>query len=271
MSKPLWPAVSGAVARDMQVEVISNNLANVNTNGFKKDGVDFKEYLSKSEKMNDLGEDIPRSPIKDKDLYPLDGRDQSFVIVNGTHTSFKSGGMKVTDNPLDLALNGPGFLEVSTPAGIRYTKSGALKLSPDGRLVTSEGHPVLASGDAAGDPAGRYIQLAGREGAIHINDRGEIYAGDTLVSPLSLVEFGDLKTIRKSGGLYFENKDPTRNPPQSAQATQVKQGMLETSNVNPVEEISNLIRANRMFEQDLKAMKTVNEMLQREVNDVGKL
>ena len=271
MSKPLWPAVSGAVARDMQVEVISNNLANVNTNGFKKDAVDFKEYLTKNEKMGDLTVDIPRSPIKDKDLYPLDGRDQSFVVVNGTHTSFKTGGLKVTDNPLDLALSGPGFLEVSTPAGIRYTKSGALKVGPDGRLVTSEGHPVLAKGDPGSDPAARFIQLSGREGSIHINEKGEIYAGDALVSPLSVVEFGDLKTIRKTGGLYFENKNQTGNPAQAAAVTEVKQGMLETSNVNPVEEISNLIRANRMFEQDLKAMKTVNEMLQREVNDIGKL
>ena len=271
MSKPLWPAVSGAVARDMQVEVISNNLANVNTNGFKKDAVDFREYLSKNEKEGDLAADIPRSPIKDKDLYPLDGRDQSFVIVNGTHTSFKTGGMKVTDNPLDLALSGPGFLEISTPSGVRYTKAGSLKMSPDGRLVTSEGHPVLAKGVPGSDPASRFIQLSGRDGAIHIAENGEIYAGDDLVAPVSLVEFGDLKTIRKTGSLYFENKNAIGNPPQAAVATAVKQGMLETSNVNPVEEISNLIRANRMFEQDLKAMKTVNEMLQREVNDVGKL
>ena len=94
---------------------------------------------------------------------------------------------------------------------------------------------------------------------------------DDLVATLSVVEFGDLKTIRKTAGLSFENKNPVANPPQEAIATNVKQGMLETSNVNPVEELSNLIRANRMFEQDLKAMKTVNEMLQKEVNDIGKL
>lgn len=269
MSKPLWPAVSGAVARDLQVEVISNNLANVNTNGFKKDSVEFKEYLSKNEKMQDLAQDIPRSPIKDKDLYPLDGRDQSFVIVNGTHTSMKTGGLKVTDNPLDVALNGPGFLEVSTPSGIRFTKAGALKLGADGRLMTSEGHPVLAKGEG-GDPAARYINLMGREGQVHINEKGELYMNDSQVATLSVVEFADARNLRKTGGLYFENKDAVKNPPQDAANTLVKQGMLETSNVNPVEEIANLIRANRMFEQDLKAMKTVNEMLQKEVNDVGK-
>ena len=252
--------------------MISNNLANVNTNGFKKDGVEFKEYLAKNEKMSDLTADIPRSPIKDKDLYPLDGRDQSFVVVNGTRTSFKTGGLKVTDNPLDVALNGPGFLEVATPTGIKYTRSGALKLSPEGRLVTSEGHPVLAKGQGGEqDPAARYININGREGSLHINDSGDLYMNDDLVASLGVVEFGDTKTIRKTGGLYFENKDLKGNPPLQAQQTIVKQGMLETSNVNPVEEISNLIRANRMFEQDLKAMKTVNEMLQKEVNDIGKM
>lgn len=269
MSKPLWPAVSGAIARDHEVEVISNNLANVNTNGFKKDGVDFKEYLSKNEKMDDLAEDIPRSPIKDKDLYRLDGRDQSFVIVNGTHTNFRTGGMKVTDNPLDIALNGPGFFEVSTPQGIRYTKSGSFKLAPDGKLVTTEGNPVLSQGD--GDPAARQISLADRQGSVHVSDAGEIYMNDELVAKMNVVEFDNMKVIRKTAGLLFENKDPTGNIAKLSANTQVKQGMVETSNVNPVEEIGNLIRANRMFEEDLKAMKTVNEMLQKEVNDVGKM
>jgi flagellar basal-body rod protein FlgF len=271
MSKPLWPAVSGAMARDFEVEVISNNLANVNTNGFKKDGVDFKEYLVTNEKTEDLTADVPRSPVKDKDLYPLDGRDQSFVVVNGTHTSFKTGGLKVTDNPLDVAINGPGFLEVSTPSGIRYTRAGALKLGADGRLLTSEGHPVLAQGERNADPASRFINLQGREGSLHINDRGELYMNDELVATLGVVEFGDMKTVRKTGGLYFENKNPQGNPPQVATGTQIRQGMLETSNVNPVEEIANLIRANRMFEQDLKAMKTVSEMMSKEVSDIAKM
>jgi flagellar basal-body rod protein FlgF len=269
MSKALWPAVSGAVARDQEVETISNNLANANTNGFKKDGVDFKQYLVKEQKEGDLAEDIPRSPIKDKDLYPLEGRDQAFVIVNGTHTNFKTGGIKVTDNPLDLALNGPGFFEVSTPKGIRYTKAGSFKMANDGKLVTTDGNPVLASGE--GDPSGRQINLSDRQGSVHINSLGEIYMNDELVSKISVVEFKDTHTIRKNGGLLFENKDPTGNLPMASENTEVKQGMVETSNVNPVEEISNLIRANRMFEEDLKSIKTVNEMLSKEVNEVGKM
>ena len=272
MSKTLWPAVSGAVARDLQVEVISNNLANANTNGFKRDDVSFKEYLSKNEKMNDLTADIPRSPVKDKDLYPLDGKDQSFVIVNGTHTKMDAGNMKVTDNPLDLALSGPGFFEVATPAGVRYTRAGSFKVGADGRLATSEGHPVLAAGsqEQSDDLAARYINLSGRTGQVHINDQGELYMNDEKVAQISVVEFGDQKPLRKVGGLLFENKEPQRSPAQVADKTVVKQGMVETSNVNPVAEMSNLIRANRMFELDLKSLKTVNEMLSKEVNEIGK-
>lgn len=273
MSKPLWPAVSGAMARDQQIEVISNNLANVNTNGFKRDDVSFREYLSKNEKMMDIAEDIPRSPIKDKDLYPLDGRDQSFVVVNGTQTKFTTGGFKVTDNPMDIALDGPGFFEISTPQGVRYTRAGNFKLSAEGKIVTADGNPVLAKGaeGETADPAAREISIGDRGGALHINDRGELFMGDEKVAQLSIVEFGDLNFIRKVGSSKFENKDAVKNPAQEPLKTAAKQGMVETSNVNPVQEISNLIRANRMFEQDLKAMKTVNEMLSKEVNDIGKM
>ncbi len=273
MSKPLWPAVSGAMARDQQIEVISNNLANVNTNGFKRDDVTFKEYLSKNEKMIAEGEEIPRSPIKDKDLYPLDGRDQSFVVVNGTQTKFATGGFKITDNPLDIALNGPGFFEISTPSGIRYTKAGSFKISAEGKLVTSEGYPVLSKGEEGevADPAGREITIGDLPGAFHVNEQGDVYMGDEKVAQFSIVEFGDLNQMRKVGSSNFENKNALKNPPQIAEKTQAKQGVVEASNVNPVQEISNLIRANRMFEQDLKAMKTVNEMLSKEVNDIGKM
>ena len=273
MSKPLWPAVSGAMARDHQIEVISNNLANVNTNGFKRDDVAFKEYLSKNEKMVIEGEEIPRSPIKDKDLYPLDGRDQSFVVVNGTHTKFSTGGFKVTDNPLDFALSGPGFFEISTPAGVRYTKAGSFKLSSEGKIVTSDGFPVLSKGleGDTGDAVGREISIADREGALHVNPQGEIFMGDQKVGQFSIVEFPDLKQVRKIGSANFENRNPQLNTPVASVNTDVKQGVIETSNVNPVQEISNLIRANRMFEQDLKAMKTVNDMLSKEVNEIGKM
>lgn len=237
---------------------MQNNLANVNTNGFKKDQVVFREYLSKSETdENHLGE-IARSPIKDKDLYPLDGKDQSFVVVHGTHPTHSQGGLRVTDNPLDVAINGPGFFEVATPNGIRYTRSGSFKIGAEGRLVSSDGYPVLAKDDSAGnvvdappipltqgtsapiarspaaataDPASRFIQIGDRNSSIHINDSGEIYSGEDQIAKLSVVNFRDMNNVRKSGSLNFENKDPAMNPAMNEEQAIVKQGMIETSNV----------------------------------------
>jgi flagellar basal-body rod protein FlgG len=302
----MWTAASGAIAQSQAVDMVANNLANSDTQAFKKDAPTFKEYLSTVERDHD-GVDIPRGAIKNKELYPLDGRDQSFVVVDGTYTNFKQGPLKVTQSPLDVALDGPGFLEVSTPTGIRYTRQGSLKLAQDGRLVTSEGYPVLASspgglagaqssstqqgqgglatqgGVAAGrtpaelaaaraadsaTAAARFISLQDR-GRLNINEQGEIYSGTDLVGKLSVVEFQNPAVVRKTGAGLFENADPANMKP--ASSTIIHQGMVEASNVNPVEEMTNLIKANRLFEQDLKAMRTYGELLGKEANDIGKL
>src|SRR5690606_3585234 len=123
---------------------VANNLANAETHGYKKDSPVFKEYLATAERIKD-SVDIPRGPIKDRDLYPLDGRDQSFVVTDGNYINFRPGHLKVTHHPFDFALEGPGFFEVNTPSGIRYTRHGGFKLTADGLLVTSQGYPVLAA------------------------------------------------------------------------------------------------------------------------------
>ncbi|MEK7395353.1 MAG: flagellar hook-basal body protein [Candidatus Poribacteria bacterium] len=290
----MWTSVSGASSRLQSVDMIANNLANSDTIGFKKDNPTFKEYLASLEREHE-GVDIPRGPVKDKDLYPLDGRDQSFVVVDGTYTDFKSGATKVTQSPLDIALGGAGFLEILTPAGLRYSRNGSLKISADGVLVTSDGSPVLSShpgGLAARQPANeipngiqrgvtaesmrvmsevsRYINLRDRKGPISINENGEIYSGDDFVAKLSVIEFIDKSKLRKAGGQSFENKD-IMNISTDPVRTKVYQGVIETSNVNPIEEMTNLIKANRLFEHDMKVLKTYGELLGKEANDIGKL
>ncbi len=281
MSRPLWVPMSGAIAKDQLVDTIANNLANMNTQGFKTDDVTFKEILARSENPNP-SPGIPRSPIKDKDLYPMEGRDQAYTMVSGTHTNFRQGGLKVTENPLDIALEGPGFIEVATPQGIRFTRLGSLKLGADGRLITTQGYPVLSAktapaaearspAAASSDPQARLINLSGRDGAVHINELGELYMEDDQVAKLSIVEFQNGPKMKKVGdGLYQNIGDPATNPEAPASLTMVRQGMLEQSNVNPVEEMTKLIKANRMFEMDLKAMKTVDSMLGKEANEIGK-
>jgi flagellar basal-body rod protein FlgF len=278
LSKALWPSVSGAIARDHAVEVTANNLANMNSTGFKRDQVSFKEVLAKNQNPN-LQPSFHPGPTKDKDLYPIDGRDQAFVMIGGTHTDHTPGGFKVTDNPLDIAIEGPGLIEAATPTGVKFFRSGSLKIAADGTLTTSEGHPVLSARanpnvdspeQMQDDPRSRMINLSNRDGSLHINSAGELYMGEDFIGKLSLVEFQNLDGLRKFGSAAYTNPDVAANPQIAPTNTQVRQGMIETSNVNPVQEISNLIRANRMFELDLKAMKTVDGMMAKEANEVGK-
>ncbi len=299
MATGFWVTASGAAAQAQAVDVVANNLANADTDGFKKDLPAFREYMSVLER-EPVAQDIPRGPVKDKDLYPLDGKDQSFVVVDGTYTNFRQGNLKVTNNPLDLAIDGGGFFEVSTPDGVRYTRQGSLKVAMDGRLVTTEGYPVLAAqpgglatalpasavqpsqggqptqgGVAAGqglmgDEAARFINLRDRGVNISITEKGEIFAGENKVGQLSVVEFAQPSQLRKQAGQLFANSSP-ENLARVGERSIVKQGVIETSNVNPIEEMTNLIKANRMFEQDLKAMKTYGELMQREANDLGRL
>lgn len=309
MASGMWTAVSGASAQAQSVDVVSNNLANMDTLGFKKDLPTFKEYLSSIERER-APREVPRGPIKEKDFFQLEGRDQAFVVVDGTYTNFKPGTLRVTQAPLDFALDGPGFFEVSTPSGVRYTRQGSLKMATDGRLVTREGYPVLAvqpgglaiappattvqpgqgglptqggvaaelglpPGAQAGSPQDpnvvrRMINLRDRNTNLSVNDSGEIFAGEELVAKLNVVEFVDPRKLRKTGGQLFENPDTT-NVSGLSQQTVVRQRVLETSNVNPAEEMTNLIKANRLFEHDLKTIKTFSELMGKEANEIGKL
>jgi flagellar basal-body rod protein FlgG len=295
----MWTSVSGAAAQAQAVDIVANNLANADTNGFKKDLPAFKEYLSSVEREHDRPS-IHVGPVEDRDLNPLYDKDQSHVLIDGTHTNFRQGSLKVTKAPLDVAIEGPGLIEVSTPQGIRYTRHGSLKLAADGRLVTNEGYPVLlarAGGLAAdgqpgaiavggpnnaeigapvpgslGDPnvASRFINLKDR-GNLSFTEKGEIYANGDLVGQVSVVEFQNPKFLQKAGLQYFTNTDPSKNASLEPSRTKIHQGMLEGSNVNPVEEMTNLIKANRLFEHDLKVMKTFGDLMGREANDIGKL
>jgi flagellar basal-body rod protein FlgF len=292
----MWTSVSGAAAQAQAVDTVANNLANVDTNGFKKDLPAFKEYLASVEREGERPS-VHIGPVRDRDLSVLSGvpqKEQSHVIVHGTYTSFKQGPLRITNSPLDVAIEGPGLIEVSTPTGLKYTRHGSFKTAVDGRLVTNEGFPVLLSrpgglaesvpaavslsGEATAPPgslsdpsvAARFINLKDR-GNLNITDQGEIYSGPDLIGKLSLVEFPNTQVLQKTGLQYFSNSDPTNNAPVEPARSKIHQGMVEGSNVNPVEEMTNLIKANRLFEHDLKVMKTFGEMMGREANDVGKL
>src|SRR5271155_3694152 len=111
----LWTAVSGGMAQSQNLDIIANNLANVNTTGFKKDDPAFKEYLTSAERPPSPAIDIPRTIFKDSDFYHFDGREDVMVNVDHVHTDHSQGGFKNTNGPFDIAIDGPGFFAVAAP------------------------------------------------------------------------------------------------------------------------------------------------------------
>lgn len=269
MSKGIFTAVSGAMAQSAKLDTIANNLANVNTPGFKKDQQIFKEYLSAYEKEQGTIT-VPRIPASIESFYDHQGGDKAYVDIAGTHTDFTQGTLKQTGNKLDLAIEGDGFFEVGTPEGVRFTRSGSFNIDADGRLVTKQGFPVLRDSGAPGAPAsGREIRITNPN--VSITDKGEIFEGDQNIGKLALSSFGNKDVLRKVGQQLYTLRDNLE--PQAAVANEAKihQGSLENSNVNVVQEMTEMIAATRTFESTQKAIQAYDSMAGKVVNDVPKL
>ena len=276
--KNIWVPLSGAIAQQRNVEVIANNVANANTPGFKQDQLVFKEYLTALQKGT--GEiDIPKDKWEPSDFYRTYDSENAYVKVDGSYTNHKQGQLIRTENPFDLAIRGPGFFEVLTPNGIRYTRAGAFSLSNDGFLVNSLNHPVLGridlkqeeEGQEAGpppQPSDRKILL--RPGKLSINFQGEVFVDNSKVGEISVTEFKDVFALRKEGHSLFINRDIKNIMPNDSKKSTVNQGFIEGSNVNAVQAMSDLIKANRQFETIQRAMKAYDDITGKGINEIAK-
>jgi flagellar basal-body rod protein FlgF len=265
-SKGIYAAVSGAMAQNSRLDTIANNLANVNTNSFKKDRQVFSEYLSAYEKPNDVIE-VPRVPASIESFYDMQGGDNAYVNPAGTYTNFEQGGLRPTGSPLDLAIEGKGFFEVMTPQGVRWTRNGGLQIDNSGRLVTKEGLPILKEGQ--GDPAQRTITVGSHN--ITISQKGEVFDGGNLAGRLALVDFAKLDDLQKVGSSLYTLKTTAQSAPVPSEESRIHQGFMEASNVNVVEEMTDMISANRVFEAAQKAIKGNDQMDEKLINVVGKV
>ncbi len=278
--KELWVPLSGALAQQRKVETIANNVANANTTAFKKDRTVFKEYLSAYEKGTDI--DLPNKEWAPEDFYRSYGAEKAHPKVDGSYTNFSQGQIRPTNNPFDIALEGNGFIEVYGPNGLRYTRKGNLYVNQDKELVTDQGMKVLGKLDLpeVGDgpeaidvvkqippPEARTIKL--QEGRVTINNQGEIFQKGSLVAKLNIVEFKEISGLRKEGNSLFINQD-SRNIKKTETKTIVHQGSLELSNVNPVEEMSNLIKAHRNLESIQRVIKTYDNIANKAYNDIAR-
>lgn len=276
--RELWVPLSGAIAQQRQVDTIANNVANVNTPGFKRDQVVFKEYLAALEKSDEQGVDLPQKEWKPEDFYRSYNSEDAFVKVDGSFTNHEQGQITQTGNYFDNALSGPGFYEVLTPNGVRFSRNGAFSISNEGKLVNNQGFlvlskdaPPIATADGklnlATSPESRAINIG--NGRFSVSLEGEVFNGANKVADLAITEFNDIHALRKEGNNLFINPDQ-KNIKVGDSKTSVHQGFVEQSNVNAVSEMSNLINANRNFESIQRVIKTYDTMSSKAVNEISK-
>ena len=228
MGNHLLVGLSRQVTLERQMDVIANNVANINTNGFKADRSLFEEFLT--------------SPAHEGNFV---GRDRriSFVQDRGTFKDFAQGASELTKNPLDVAIDGAGFLVVQTPAGERYTRDGGLKINNQGQLVNSSGFPVLGgSGPIVMQPTDKEVTIAA-DGNVTVLEG--INRVDSVRGKLRLVSFADAQKLVKEGSNLYA-AGPGIGP-QADAASKVRQGFVEKSNVNSVLEMSRMIEVTRAY------------------------
>jgi flagellar basal-body rod protein FlgF len=245
MNSGMYAAVSGNIASMQRLEVISNNLANINTVGFKKDRLIFDTMLNSAKNPT-----LPAGTLTDSPVL-------SDYVVD---TDYSAGPQKQTGNPLDLALDGSGFFVVNTPQGKAYTRQGNFHLDAGGKVVTADGYEVQAGGGP--------VTIKG--GKVDINEKGEVTVDGQQVSTLSVVDFPKPYQMQKIGSAMFVPADPAMTE-QPATGTYVRQGALEDSNVHPLLEMANLIETTRFYESCVKTIQSYDEMANKAANDLGRV
>lgn len=272
--KGVYTALSGAIAQSLKMDTIANNIANVNTTGFKKDQQTFGEYLTAMEKEQDVMK-VPRMPASIDSFYELNGGDKAFVDATGTYTNFEQGSLKSTGGKLDVAIEGAGFFEVGTPNGVKLTRAGNFTIDGNGQLVTKEGYPVLLEAAEGADGLvnsenidSRTVRVSGTS-TINISDAGEVFEGETKLGKLSVVTAGNTDALQKIGNNYYGFKDTLNPEISSIKMPSLKQGFLETSNVNIINEMTDMIMAQRVFEGTQKAISAYDNMSDKLINQVG--
>jgi len=260
MLKSIYTPLSGAIAQERVLEIIANNLANVNTVGFKGDGVTFKLLEAEPEKNYNTPLPPANFKISMEDILPLRGNEMLYVGVAGVERDLAQGPAIETKNPTDFMIEGDGMFAVNTQEGVRYSRSGALGLSPDGILMTQAGHPVL----------GEKGTITLRANAFEVNARGEIYQDGQLVDRLQLHKFADDSQLERTGNNYFFFGGPPEQR-SLAESPAIRQGFLEGSNVNAIKNLTAMITAHRSFEAYQKAMSNYDKMMDKSSNQIGEI
>ena len=256
MIRSLWIAKTGLDAQQTQLDVISNNLANVSTSGFKRSRAVFEDLLYQTLRQ-------PGANSSQQTNLPTGLQIGTGVRPVATERIFSQGNLQQTSNSLDVAINGQGFLQVQMPDGsTAYTRDGSLHLDSQGQFVTSSGYPIQP---AITIPSNAQSITIGNDGIVTVTQAGQ--ANPTQVGTLQLANFINPAGLDSKGeNLYQETQSsgsPTTSTPGNNGMGTISQGYVETSNVNVVEELVNMIQTQRAYEINSKAVETSDQMLQR--------
>jgi len=251
MSEAIYTVGSGSILQQMRLEVLANNLANVNSSGYKVERPLFKAFLPGDETGAPAVEvESGEASVMAKNYH---------VEFVGTRIDFTKGQLKKTDSNLDFALIGDGFFSIQTDDGVQYTRSGAFNLDGDGRLVTQDGQQVLGEGGP--------IRINGN--TITVDESGAINVDGVEVDRFAIVDFEERDRLKKIGHTRFQIEEDMR-PIAPAEGLRVKQAYLELSNVNAIKSMSEMIDVLRTYEAQQKTIKAVTDMNIKAINDVGR-
>jgi flagellar basal-body rod protein FlgF len=237
-------SLSRQIALQRQMDVVANNIANLNTTGFKAESILFEEFVMPAARDQNFA-------IADQPL--------SFTQDWATVHDMSGGAIVMTGSPLDVALEGDGFLVVDTPAGERWTRSGALQVNSEGVLVTFDGNPVMGDGGE--------IRFDANETTISIDATGAISTNAGAKGRLRIVEFANTQELAREGDNLFVGGTPMP----AATATRVVQGAIEKSNVSGVAEMSEMIRVQRAYQSVAAMMQRQDDIQRAAIQKLGTL
>lgn len=245
MNSGMYSAVSGNIAAMQRMDIITNNLANINTTGYKKDRMIFDSMLNNA-----------NNPTPPAESMTVDPTLVSFTI----ETDYSQGAVKQTGNPLDLSLDGDGFFVVNTPQGKAFTRQGNFHLDANGRLVSADGYELQGSGGP----------LTIKGGNISIDSQGGVFVDGEQAGTIGIADFPKPYQLQKIGSALFVPSGP-ETVEQPATNTRVMQGAIEGSNVQPIQEMVTLIANTRFYEQCVKTIQSYDQMAAKAANELGKV
>jgi flagellar basal-body rod protein FlgG len=255
MMRSLWSAATGMLAQQLNVDTIANNLANVNTVGFKRTRVDFQDLMYQTLRM-------PGSPATDSVQLPTGIQVGLGTRAAATVKNLQQGTFEQTGNPLDLAIEGNGFFQITDPSGATaYTRAGAFKQDSTGKIVTSDGYPLEPPVTIPADAQAISVMT---DGTVAVTVPGS--TTPTVVGNIELAMFSNPAGLSSQGSNLYAataaSGTPTTATPGVEGAGKIAQGTVELSNVQVVEEMVNMIVAQRAYEASSQAIRVADNMLE---------